>query len=89
MYIEKIQVPLPLPSLYFTPNRLLHLSFNSSFRTVAIITQKACNKVRIFFRVAASGAALGSQAGFPVANFAVHAMGAGRTDLTFLKGTWQ
>ncbi len=38
MYIEKIHVPLPLPSLYFTPNSLLHLSFNSSFRTVAIIT---------------------------------------------------
>jgi hypothetical protein len=84
MYIEKIQVPLLLPSLYFTPNRLLHLSFNSSFRTVAIITQKAYNKVRIFYQSGCLWATLGAQACSPVANFAVRAVGAGITDLTLL-----
>jgi hypothetical protein len=85
MYIEKIQVPLPLPSLYFTPNRLLHLSFNLSFRTVAVISQKAyITKFGFFTRVAASGATLGAQAGSPVANYAVRAVGARITDLTLL-----
>jgi hypothetical protein len=48
MYIEKIQVPLPLHSLNFTPHRLLHISFDSNLRIVALLLKKHIKMIGCF-----------------------------------------